>query len=61
MSVPEHFISDGTFVAPSRAATAVRVRKSISNQIGKTDPSAPTGASDAPWRLTRSIGVERYD
>ena len=48
MSVPEHIISDGTFVAPSRATSAVRVRQSVSNQVGETDPSAFTSDFDAP-------------
>jgi hypothetical protein len=48
MTVPEHIISDGTFIAPSRATSAFRVRQSVSNQVGKTDPSAFTSALDAP-------------
>jgi hypothetical protein len=48
MSVPEHIISDGSLVAPSRATLAFRFRQSVSNQVGKTDPSAFTSALDAP-------------
>ena len=60
MSVCEHIISDGTFVAPSRATSAFRVRPSVSNTDGKAHPSAFEKAKQKETELWKRSEFRRY-